>query len=382
MKVLFIRSNPVNPDSRVEKEANSLIRAGYDVTVLGWDRDADYDICESTLLLPDGTAKCYRVGIKASYGSGLRNLKNLARYQFEILRFLQKHKKEFDVIHACDFDTAFTALHFINRKQTKFVYDIFDYYADAMQIPSILKPLIVALDSHIIAKADATIICTEQRREQIGNTHPRLLEVIHNSPPTVEYENESILSSPVMKIAYFGILCPEGRLIRELMEIVAQNTQYELHIGGFGQLADEVNNYSQRYKNIIYYGRTPYQDVLRIESQCDILTAIYDPAVPNHYYAAPNKFYEALMLGKPVVMARNTGMSNVITENDVGELIEYGFEGLANGLTSLWNKQTEWVTMGKRMKQLYKESYSWNQMEARLVTLYNGVISCSERSTR
>ena len=34
------------------------------------------------------------------------------------------------------------------------------------------------------------------------------------------------------------------------------------------------------------------------------MTAIYDPNISNHYYAAPNKFYEALMLGKPLIMVK------------------------------------------------------------------------------
>lgn len=38
-KIVIVRSNPVDPDSRVEKEANSLVKAGYDVSLLVWDRD-------------------------------------------------------------------------------------------------------------------------------------------------------------------------------------------------------------------------------------------------------------------------------------------------------------------------------------------------------
>ena len=37
-KIVIARSNAVEPDSRVEKEANSLAKAGYDVTILAWDR--------------------------------------------------------------------------------------------------------------------------------------------------------------------------------------------------------------------------------------------------------------------------------------------------------------------------------------------------------
>lgn len=40
-RVCILRSNPVRPDSRVEKEAWSLAKAGYDVHILAWDRDTN-----------------------------------------------------------------------------------------------------------------------------------------------------------------------------------------------------------------------------------------------------------------------------------------------------------------------------------------------------
>lgn len=40
MKVVILRSNPVAPDPRVEKEARALSGAGYSVIALGWDRSA------------------------------------------------------------------------------------------------------------------------------------------------------------------------------------------------------------------------------------------------------------------------------------------------------------------------------------------------------
>ena len=40
-KVCIIRSNPVRPDSRVEKEAWTLKKNGYDVHILAWDRSTN-----------------------------------------------------------------------------------------------------------------------------------------------------------------------------------------------------------------------------------------------------------------------------------------------------------------------------------------------------
>lgn len=368
MKVLFIRANPVKPDSRVEKEVASLVRNGYEVSILGWDRNGDYALRKEPLndLMPEVVA--YRVGIKSSFGSGMKNLKYLLKFQKEIRKFLKVNK--YDVVHACDFDTAFTAFHSIDHKKTRFVYDIFDYYADAFSIPSFMRKPVIALDREIINGADLDIICTEQRREQIAGSNPKKLIVIHNCPPKTSFQ-ESVNGSErsTINIAYFGILSA-SRLIREMIEVVSENKQYELHIGGFGVLEDYVKEAAAKNENIIFYGTVPYQKVLEVESESDILTAIYDPAVKNHYYAAPNKFYESLMLGKPVIMAKNTGMSGIVEEHEIGATIDFSKEGIEKGLKELTEKKFRWPQMSSRMKKLYSEEYSWDEMERRLIKAY------------
>ena len=39
-----------------------------------------------------------------------------------------------------------------------------------------------------------------------------------------------------------------------------------------------------------------YENVLNIETTADVLTALYDPTLKNHQYAAPNKFSSILSL--------------------------------------------------------------------------------------
>lgn len=368
--VLFIRANPVKPDSRVEKEVEALVNHGYDVSVLAWDRDEDYPIRKETLNESLNMVKAYRVGIKSQYGSGMKNLKNLARFQFAIRSFLKKNT--FDIIHACDFDTAFTAFHSINHKRSKFVYDIFDYYADAFSIPSFLRGTVINCDRKLINKSDLTIICTEQRREQIKGATPKKLIVIHNSPPAVELDTCAERCDATIRIAYFGILA-EGRLIRELVDAVSNDEKFELHIGGFGPLESYVKGVSEKNKNVVFYGKVPYKKVLELEQRCDILTAIYDPEVKNHYYAAPNKFYEALMLGKPVIMVKNTGMSEVVDDNKIGVTIEYSRNGLFKGLEEMISMLEDKQGIASHMKKLYHDKYSWEEMSSRLIAAYNAL---------
>ena len=103
------------------------------------------------------------------------------------------------------------------------------------------------------------------------------------------------------------------------------------------------------------------------------MTAIYDPLIGNHYYAAPNKFYEALMLGKPLIMVENTGMDNVVSENNIGKVIEYNIEELSDAIDCLIGRKKEWSAMSETMKYLYHNMFSWTEMEARLLSLYSEI---------
>lgn len=367
--VLFLRANPVKPDSRVEKEVEALVVHGFNVTVLGWDRSDNYPIRKEALNENLSMIDTYRIGIRAEFGSGIKNLNHLAKFQIAIRKFLKMNT--FDVVHACDFDTAFTAYHSVNHKRTKFVYDIFDYYADAFNIPKGFKKIIASLDKQVINGADLTIICTDDRKEQIEGTTPKALITIHNTPSDngLLKKNNSITNGRV-RICYVGILQP-GRLLLELGDVVKKNRELELHVGGFGQYEDYFIKLSQEYENIKFYGKLPYNQTLELESNCDIILALYEPSSRNHKFAAPNKFYEALMLGKPLIMVRDTGMSKVVQDNGLGCLIEYSAEGLTKGLNELIAIRESWEEISYKERQLYEQQYSWTTMEERLIEGYH-----------
>lgn len=51
MKVVMLRSNPIDPDVRLEKEAISLVDAGHSVTLLGWQRFGDAPVRRSGIVI-------------------------------------------------------------------------------------------------------------------------------------------------------------------------------------------------------------------------------------------------------------------------------------------------------------------------------------------
>ena len=375
-RVVLIRSNAVKNDPAVEKVAAALSKGGCRVTVLAWDRDGKYDVKNETMLLPGGEAEVIRFGIPATFGGGLKkNLLAMMKFQYCVKLWLKENRNKYDIIHAFDLDTGLVAKKAAKKFKKKLCYHILDFYAASrFKEDSFAYKIIAAVEHRVINSADATIVCTEERKKQIKGSKPEKTEVIHNTPGYISLSEIEVakIASGRIKIVYVGCF-EEVRLIRELIECVKEDERFELHIGGFGLIEDFVKKSAEECDRVVFYGRLPYKKVMELEAACDIMTAMYVPGLANHKYTAPNKLYEALMLGKPVIMCKNTGWDDVIKSENIGVVIDSTKDGLRMGLAYLADKKNEWETMGENAHRLYREKYSWEIMSRRLIELYENL---------
>lgn len=377
-RVVLLRSTPVQPDPPVEKMANTLLEEGYQVTIVAWDRNSNEKCVRSNAEFHNGSAEIIRFGIPAQFGGGLKKtLKPLMRFQVALFSWLMRNRDKYDIIHAFDFDTGYVANLAASLCKKKIIYHILDYYVAAHGLTKTkLGSLIEKREIKIINSANATVICTEKRREQIAKARPRQIYVIHNTPDinmtTSETDIDLQGDKNKVKIVYVGIF-GRKRFLQEAFEAVRGRDDIELHIGGFGEIESEVAKEAKNNSNVFYYGRLPYTKTLALEKHCDIMFAMYDPVIPNHQYSAPNKFYEALMLGKPIIMANNTGFDDVIHNNEIGVTSEHNAEGFMNAISELLTRRSQWGEMGKRARILYETEYSWNLMHQRIREMYSNL---------
>jgi glycosyltransferase involved in cell wall biosynthesis len=375
-RVVITRSNPISPDPRVEKTARALQEAGYIPTLLGWDRTGSLPAMEQV-----AGSTCFRLRIRAQYGSGARNLPALLRWQAGLLRWLIDHHDEIDIIHACDFDTVLPALWCRRRYGIRVVYDIFDFYADHLRgVPGWLKNMIRSADLRVVKRADAVILVDESRSAQIAGAKPRRSAVIYNSPEDVldqirHSSNEDTHPGlqPRLRIIYAGLLMVERGLL-ELISILPRHPDWRLDLAGFGGDEDRIVSAAKGTPNVGWHGRLPYASVLELSYRADVLLATYDPSVPNHRYASPNKVFEAMMLGKPVVVARDTNMDAIITAHQCGLVVPYGDAvSLESALQRLAEDPELRGELGRKGRIAYETTYSWAIMKERLLRLYREV---------
>ncbi|MEA3351991.1 MAG: glycosyltransferase family 4 protein [Chloroflexota bacterium] len=409
LSVVFCRSNPIAPDPRVEKAASALAEAGYGVVIVGWARSE-----KSSSPMWENGLRRYLLPINAQYGTGLRNFPPLLRWQWGLLLWLTRHRRSYDIIHACDFDTVLPALVCKWLFGKKVVYDIFDFYADHLRAtPTWIKQIIRWVDLGVIGQVDALVLSDEARWEQIagldsphscsharvpsplrggdnrGGVHsgedlddrdwmksiavPNNNAVILNTPQDVRHYFARKLDSATvagLRLVYVGLLQRERGLF-QILQLLEEHPSWQLDLAGFGGGQERILDQAESLSNLRWHGRVPYRKALALTAAADVVVALYDPALPNHRYASPNKLFEAMMLAKPVIVARNTNIDQIVSRQGCGVVVEYGnLPELEQAVADLQADVDVRHEMGANGRRAYERLYSWSKMKARLLRLY------------
>ena len=372
-RIVICRSNPVDPDPRVEKTARALVQAGYEVTIVAWNRSG------KTFEQPElPNVVLNRLRIPGKYGTGTQNLVPLLRWQWSLLRWLWQHRGAYRAIHACDFDTVLPAILMKLLAGKIVVYDIFDFYAEHVRLESRwTRSAVRWLDHQMIRAADAVILVDDARSAQLAGTRPRRLEIIYNTPQDepelpIDLQDQSKTN---LRIAYIGLLQLD-RGLQYLIELLPRHPDWHFHLAGFGGDEAAILKEALTLPNLTWHKRVPYHKALEISAQSDVLLATYDPSIPNNRLASPNKVFEAMMLSKPVIVAEGTGIDVLVLEHQTGIAVPYGnTKKLETALERLVKNPTLCRILGANGRRLYEKRYDWREMQSRLSRLYNDVLN-------
>lgn len=369
------------------KLSKTFACAGFDVIALGVRRiegtcdSGKTKTSESRVVFGScRPVRYFEISVRIGYGLGLRNLFGILRYQIVSLFHLLKMARKIEVLYAIDFlmGLPFFVVSVLLRKP--FVYHIADRFTDSYKVPKVLQPVFAFLEKLLIINARAVIIPNENRFDDILKKFEDKVAIIYNTP-----EDISPILEPKhtcenrrqgrLRIAYFGILS-EDRFIKQLCEVVRNNNRLELDIGGYGSLDKFVEAAAGSCSRIRFFGSIPYEKVLEIQAQSDLLVAMYDPSIKNNRNSSPNKLYEAMMLGKPIIVAKGMGIDSFVEGNDIGYVVDYNINDFAYLIEQLLSCDLKVLELkGLRSRELYETSYNWKIMSERLISIIHNALS-------
>jgi len=374
MKITLVRARAIDP--AVNKVAKTLSENGFDVKLLVWDR-------QNTLKgeKGDGYTLC-KFGFKAPYDKLAVAFYLPIWWTYEFF-FLLKDKC--DVIHACDLDTLMPAILARCVKRVHLCYTIYDFYANNLPdgrfqlVRRLIRSLVAWVERRGIGFTEILFLVDESRYEEVRGARINRLAYIYNSPP--DYFDASRTKKPrrdsaELTLFYAGVI-NRSRGLQFMARAVQDLDGVRLTLAG--PVHDEafLKNSVLTSEKIQYLGWLPsYEDVIKETVEADILFRLSDPRIPKTKYESPNKLFEAMMCGKPIIVSDASSMADIVRKENCGLVVPYGnVAAIKEALLKLKNNPELRQELGHNGRRAYEDRYSWRIMERRLLDSYQQLSS-------
>ncbi len=347
--LVFVRSFIPDFDGKLKKYMSVLDQAGISYHFVGWAR-ADTS--------PEQGTRFSYFKRQAPLGNGLKNILNLLLWNIYLFQRLFHMRKNVGCIHVIDFDSVIPCFVFSRLFRRPLIFDIYDKYTSLRKMPGILATAIDKLENYCIKRADLSILADSSRYKQHGlSVDAKNVIVLENVPiVAVEKTLRHTPSGNRWNIGYFGVLEPVHRGLEDLLELALQCPEIGLHIAGYGPLEAFIATKAGLSANIHFYGPRSPKEGLAVMEKMDIIAGLYYRSVPNHLYAAPNKYYEHLMLGVPLVTTEGTPPGEKVTSLNTGWAVSEGVGALKRWLGTLQEADVD--IKAKMAAQVWQTNYA------------------------
>lgn len=173
------------------------------------------------------------------------------------------------------------------------------------------------------------------------------------------------------KIVYTGGLGYNRGAEAVVKSFSSMDDRYTLHIYGRVNetLKAELANFLAK-GNIILHGICPFEEVMNsVRTSC--CGVICNESGKGYEYALPNKLFEYLALGVPVVCSNFPLWEELVVENDVGISVRPDdHQAIRNALELFCSNVALSNEYGNRCKALAQKNYNWANEFSKLLALY------------
>lgn len=282
-----------------------------------------------------------------------------------------------DVYHANDLDTLQICGSAAAQKNARLVYDSHELWLESSRYLIATHPLnrvrLKRIERKYIYKADAVIAVTPLRGEKMQQMYPAMknLQIVENAPekleklPSAGKLRDMINAAPDTVIAlYQGVLCPE-RGLEELLQAAKLTTNPAVRFVIIGM--DSWNGTLQRMAEdmglkdkVIFLPPVPSEELPEITVDANMGFILFRNTCLNHFYSLPNKLYEYMMAGVPIIASDFPEMKRVLNEVKSGITVDPDSpEEISHAVETLAANPVMRKKMKDRGRAAAMDQYNW-----------------------
>jgi len=370
--ITMLLSNPATFDQRPLKEAHSLARAGWKVTILAWDRELE---TKADSVFDDGLV-VKRMRVRAGHGTPFLTVPKLVLFYAWCLPHLIF--TQVDAMHCHDVDTlpAGFAAKALKLNRPRLVYDMHDLpeaFLRFFPMTKYTQSVSLALARRM---ADAVVVVNERfvtYLSKLGFDESRLV-VVMNSPPT-QAARRTKVRGEVFRVLYYGWL-GEERGVRLLVEAIQGLDGVTLTLAGRGELEGWVREAASKNPPIRFVGWLKMDDLTPLIVQADLIPSLYEPKTRNAMIATPGKLLTAMSLSVPSLVPKGTYQAEIVEKYQAGLVVDWTDVADVRGAIRLLATDAElYSRLSESAHAAFVSNFSWDVMESRLGQKYESLLA-------
>jgi glycosyltransferase involved in cell wall biosynthesis len=394
-------------DSRVRRVAATLARAGHRVSVVCLADDGNHDDLPEGVrvvvrrpthagvlpgrpspFLDQAAGRLASVGLRVGWiADYARNLRAWGRQAVDACGRV-------DVWHLHDL-TGLVAVAPRVGHGARVIYDAHELFLEtgtALRLPWPLRRLLRAYEGRLVSGTSAVVTVNDELAAVLRQRyHPKRIEAVHNCPevwapppkrPDVLRHSAGIPPrAPV--ILYHGALSPQ-RGVEQLMEAIRQPGLERVHLVllGFGEKREDFMRAAASPDldgRVHVIDPVPPSDLLPWVASADLGAMPIQASTLNHYLSTPNKLFECLAAGTPIVASDFPAMRRIICDNPGGPLgvtcdPSRPVEIAGSLLKLLRLNPADSEALRGRCLAAARDRWNWHAESARLLAVYEDLM--------
>ncbi|MEO9146261.1 MAG: glycosyltransferase [Ginsengibacter sp.] len=347
-------------DQRVQKECNTLHKMGYEVLVLGRKSKRGF-------LLNDLAYRTVRFNVPFRRGP-------LMYLTFNAQLFFYLLFNKADILWSNDLDTLLPNFLVSRMRGCKLVYDSHEYFTESVYKLSSRK-VWEMVEKWIFPGLRNVITVNDSIKKVYEKKYRVPVTVIRNVP--YKYMGDDITTTSLFP-AGKKILLIQGMGINEnrgaeeavlMMPYLPDN--FNLYFIGSGTVLPRLKQMVNDLKlesNIIFIDAMPYLQMMDYTRQ-SFLGLIFEKidTTDEHLFSLPNKFFDYIHAGIPVLSSRAVEIQSIILQYGIGDLIDnFDPKEIAQKIIDI-SKNEERYRVWKHNTIKASEELNWENEEKTLI---------------
>jgi glycosyltransferase involved in cell wall biosynthesis len=257
------------------------------------------------------------------------------------------------------------------------LYDAHELETECTQPRGLLRRLDKVMERRLIRHCDAVVcvgdLIADWYAREYRIARPAVVRNIPDSrigtgagdPPALR-ERFNVPENALLFI-YSGGLFP-GRRVEQMLRVFPRlGTSRQIIFMGYGPLEQAVRTSSATCRNVHFLPAVPAPEVIRFAARCDVGVVGVENVCLSNYYSLPNKLFEYLLAGVPILAPDFPEMRGVVARHECGWLVPEGDEAWLGAIRDL---SPEGVHRAGERARMAAALYSWANEEQVFLKAY------------